>query len=78
MFCLIFIVLFCSVVNFNKMKFIFFLMVCKCFLFIIIEMMVLNEDVDDRVKLVLNILLLVYFFINKFLRMNIVSGDGFC
>lgn len=52
-------------------------MVCKCFLFIIIEMMVLNEDVDDRVKLVLNILLLVYFFINKFFIMNSVSGDGF-
>lgn len=71
-FCLIFIVLFCKVVNFNRIEFFFFFIVFKCFLFIIIERVVLNEEVDDRMNLVLNILLLGYFFINKFFSIKIV------
>lgn len=69
-FCLIFIVLFCKVVNFNRIG--FFFIVFKCFLFLIIERVVLNEEVDDRMNLVLNILLLGYFFINKFFSIKIV------
>lgn len=71
-FCLIFIVLFCNVVNFNRIEFFFFFIVFKCFLFLIIERVVLNEEVDDRMNLVLNILLLGYFFINKFFSIKIV------
>lgn len=69
-FCLIFIVLFCKVVN--RIEFFFFFIVFKCFLFLIIERVVLNEEVDDRMNLVLNILLLGYFFINKFFSIKIV------
>lgn len=67
-FCLIFIVLFCKVVN--RIEFFFFFIVFKCFLFLIIERVVLNEEVDDRMNL--NILLLGYFFINKFFSIKIV------
>lgn len=66
--CLIFIVLFCKVVN--RIEFFFFFIVFKCFLFLIIERVVLNEEVDDRMNL--NILLLGYFFINKFFSIKIV------